>query len=136
MTQFNQTSSAITTTSNAKAISMLRSESKLNVVLEEPASSREIEIPTWHTLKMCLIGKAYSGKKTVAQSVVDELGNITVFDMSEVLREALGFVSVEKKEEAVDQKAKGKGKAAEAAPTELFVGQDTTFYKEIATKIL
>jgi len=55
--------------------------------------------------------------------------------MSEVLREALGFVSNEKKEEVVDPKAKGKGKAVEA-PAELFVGQDTTAYKEIATKIL
>ena len=42
--------------------------------------------------------------------------------MAEVLREALGFVSTEKKEEVVDTKAKGKGKAAEAAVVELFVG--------------
>ena len=57
--------------------------------------------------------------------------------MSEVLREALGFVSTEKKEEVVDPKAKGgKGKAAEAAVVELFVGQDTTLYKDIGTKIL
>ena len=56
--------------------------------------------------------------------------------MSEILREALGFVSTEKKEEVVDTKAKGKGKTAEAAPAELFVGQDTTVYKDIASKIL
>jgi hypothetical protein len=57
--------------------------------------------------------------------------------MSEVLREALGFVSTEKKEEVIDPKAKGgKGKAAESTTVELFVGQDTSIYKDIATKII
>ena len=66
-TQFNQTSSQITSTTNANKIQMLKTESKLDVVLEEPVPTNEIELPTWHTLKMCLIGKAYSGKKTISQ---------------------------------------------------------------------
>jgi len=57
--------------------------------------------------------------------------------MEDILREALMYVSSDKKEEIPDPKAAkgGKGKPAEAV-TELFVGQDTTIYKEIALNLL
>jgi hypothetical protein len=40
------------------------------------------------------MGKAYSGKKTQAQLLVDSVGsqNVTLFDMSEMIREALVYI--------------------------------------------
>jgi dephospho-CoA kinase len=67
-----------------------------------------------------LIGGKFAGKKTVAQSLAEEFG-LTVFNMDDVVREALNYVQPEKKEEVIDPKAKAKGKPAqEAAPVELF----------------
>ena len=56
--------------------------------------------------------------------------------MDKIVREALAYVDPNQaKEEQVDPKAKGKGKAAEA-PVDVFAGKDTTQYKEIANLIL
>ena len=57
--------------------------------------------------------------------------------MNEILREALIYVDPNQvKEEVIDPKAKAaKGKASEA-PVDIFVGKDTTKYKEIAVKLL
>ena len=70
--------------------------------------------------------------------IVDEYG-LNLFNMSEILREALVYVSKpDAKEEVVDPKAKGgkpaKGEPAQAADS--FAGLDTTQYKEIAAKLL
>lgn len=102
------------------------------------------QLPLWHTLKLCVIGKASSGKKTTAQMIKDEFGDqFTVFNMSDVLREALAYVQVEKKEEnhvETTNKAapkKGGGKPAqEANVVDPFAGRDTAAYKEIATLLL
>ena len=68
--------------------------------------------------------------------IKDELGeSMTIFHMDEVLREALFYVSPEKKDENPDPKAKAKGKGAEA-PSDVFAGLDTSVYKEIASEIL
>lgn len=56
--------------------------------------------------------------------------------MDEILREALQYVSPDKKEEVVDPKAKGKGKAAEPVHVDVFAGLDTTEYKDIANELL
>ena len=63
---------------------------------------------------------------------------MTVFDMNEVIREAVGFVSEDKKDETNEAKG-GKGakvKGQEAAPAELFVGLDSSAYKLVAQEIL
>jgi hypothetical protein len=56
--------------------------------------------------------------------------------MDEILREALIYVSPEKKEEVPDSKAKGKGKPAEAGSADIFAGLDIANYKEIASELL
>jgi ABC-type thiamine transport system substrate-binding protein len=55
--------------------------------------------------------------------------------MEEIVREALNYVSTEKKEEVPDPKAKAK-KGNEPAQVDAFAGLDTTAYKQIATDLL
>mmetsp|Transcript_21955 Transcript_21955/g.34105 ORF Transcript_21955/g.34105 Transcript_21955/m.34105 type:complete len:154 (+) Transcript_21955:1947-2408(+) len=97
------------------------------------------DFPTYHTLKLCILGKAFSGKNTQAQLLVQKLGadKVTLFNMSEIIREALQYVDPSQaKEEVVDPKAKGKAKPPADAPSDVFSGQDTTKYKEVANLIL
>lgn len=63
---------------------------------------------------------------------------ITLFNMGEIIREALVYIDPnQNKEEAVDPKAaKQKAKAPEATPTDKYAGQDTTKYKELAEHLL
>ena len=98
------------------------------------ASIHKPDFPAYHSLKLCLIGKAHSGKKTQAKMIVEKLGaeKVQIFDMGEIIREAIAYVDPNKQvEEVADPKAKGKGKAPEA-PVDPFAGKDTTLYKEIA----
>lgn len=102
------------------------------------AQIHQPKFPTYHSIKLCLIGKAHSGKKTQAKMIVDNLGaeKVQIFDMGEIIREAVAYIDPNKQtEEVVDPKAKGKGKAPEA-PVDPFAGKDTTLYKEIGTLIL
>ena len=108
------------------------------IIAEDPEQDAAMDIPNYHTLKLCLIGKAYSGKKTQAQMLHEKYGDkLTFFNMAEVLREALNFVNPALKEEVIDPKAKGGkgGKPAEAA-NDQFVGKDTAAYREVAANLL
>ena len=89
------------------------------------------EFPTYHPIKLCLLGSAYSGKKTIAASIKDKYGDaVDVFDINEVVREALTYIEQAKTpQEEVDPKAKGKPKEAVA---DIFEGKDTVKYKEVA----
>lgn len=103
-----------------------------------PAPGHTTDFPSYHPLKLCVIGRAFSGKSTQAKYLQKILGEkVTLFEMNKIVREALAYVDPNQaKEEAVDPKAKGgKGKAAEA-PVDVFAGKDTTQYKEIANLIL
>jgi len=101
-------------------------------VIDEDAEkvvNAEAVVPSWHTLKLCCIGKAYSGKKSSAKMIKEQLGDdITIFIMDAILREALSYVSTEKKEELPDPKAK-KGKSVEPVHTDIFASLDTAAYK-------
>jgi len=69
----------------------------------------------------------------------DEYGDkLHVFNMDDVVREALAYVIQTRtpKEEAPDPKAKGgKGKEKVEAPVEMFAGKDTVAYKEVACNV-
>lgn len=71
--------------------------------------------------------------------IVDEYG-LNLFNMGEILREALAYVQKpEAKDEAADPKAAKGGKPAKGEPAQAadsFAGLDTTQYKEIAAKLL
>ena len=93
------------------------------------------DFPTYHPIKLCMLGSSFAGKKTSAQCIQKKLGdNITCFNMNDILREALNYVDPnQKQEEVVD--AKGKKKPAET-PVDIFAGKDTARYKELANLLL
>jgi hypothetical protein len=100
------------------------------------------DFPTYHPIKICLIGKASSGKKTQAQLIIEKFGadKITLFNMNDIVREAFNYVDAglksAKSDEAADPKAKkGKEKGSDG-PTDIFAGKDSSKYKEIATILL
>lgn len=55
-------------------------------VSELPQESKEeaSEVPTHQSLKLCLLGKTLSGKKTYASSLAEKLGgeNMMIFDIN------------------------------------------------------
>jgi hypothetical protein len=55
--------------------------------------------------------------------------------MDDILREALQYVSPEKKDDVPDPKSKGKAKGVEAI-ADVFAGLDTHAYKEISHDLL
>jgi hypothetical protein len=63
-------------------------------------------------------------------------GAVTVFDMSDILREALAYVDPKNapKEEIIDPKAKGKKPVEEKVDP--FAGLNTTGYKNVALELL
>ena len=67
------------------------------------------DFPTYHAIKLCILGKAQSGKKTHAKMLQEKYPGLELFVMNDILREALQYVNpAGAKEEAVDPKAKGK----------------------------
>jgi hypothetical protein len=60
-------------------------------------------IPDWLNLKLAILGRAFSGKKTVAKQLQEQYGgqaNIRIFNMDEVIMEALEYITPKKIEEA------------------------------------
>jgi len=94
------------------------------------------DFPTYHPIKLCMIGRACSGKSTQSKLLLKQLGDkVTLFDMGQVVRDALAYVDPHQaKDEPVD--AKAKGKKTQEAPADVHAGKDTTQYKEIASLIL
>jgi hypothetical protein len=71
--------------------------------------------------------------------IIDKFGadKLTLFNMNDIVREALNYVDPgQKQEEIADPKGKGgKGKPADT-PSDIFAGKDTTAYKEISALLL
>lgn len=64
-----------------------------------------------------------SGKKTQSKLLAEKIGGLKVFDMNEIIREALTYVDPSaQKEEVVDPKAKGKKAAAADTTVDQFAG--------------
>ena len=83
-------------------------------------------------MKLSLVGSAFSGKKTVAKQLQETLGpDVVVFNINDVIKEAMDYMNPKKSEEiVVDPKAKGKGKVAtEAATVDMFDGKNVAKYK-------
>ena len=62
--------------------------------LKAPQSTGHVtDFPAHHPIKLCVIGRAYSGKSTQAKALQRMLGDkVTLFDMGQVVREALAYV--------------------------------------------
>jgi len=99
-------------------------------------------IPKNLGLQMCLLGRAFSGKKTVAQMLATHLkqqGNneIKIFNMNELIKEAFDYVTPKKVDEtAVDPKAKGKkGAKQDDVTADPYEGKDSTAFKSIGLMV-
>jgi adenylate kinase family enzyme len=80
---------------------------------------------------LVILGSTFAGKKTLAKQIQQAYGgsNLKLFQMEDVIREALEYVTPKRNEEAAahDPKAKkpvAKGKEEEKS-TALFDGKDT-----------
>jgi hypothetical protein len=101
---------------------------------QEPTSMMELkptanEMLTASTIKLALMGRAFSGKKTVATHLKEQLGNeVAVLHIDEVIKEAVEYISPKKVDESVvvDPKAKGKAKGKEEpVNVDIFEGKNT-----------
>ena len=105
--------------------------------IEKPEPNHQLLNPS---IKMSLLGRAFSGRRTVAKQMQELLGpDVSILHIDEIIKEAMDYIAPKEVEEAqakVDPKAKGKGKAKdEPVVTDIFEGKNTTAYKEIAQKI-
>lgn len=85
-----------------------------------------------------MLGSAFSGKKTIAKQLQENLGaDVVIFNINDIIKEAIDYISPKKAEEVVvDPKAKGKGKAVlEAAVVDIFEGKNVAKYKSTAQAI-
>lgn len=85
---------------------------------------------------MALVGRAYSGKKTVAQALREVLGNdVAILNLDDIIKEAIDYISPKKQDESVvvDPKAKGKrGTKEETVHVDIFEGKNSAQYKSYA----
>lgn len=95
------------------------------------------------SLKLCIVGRAFSGKKTIAKMIQEKYGanNIKLFLMDEMIREVVDCVTPKKvvEETAVDPKAKGKAapkKGEEAAPVDPWEGKDVEAFKAVGNALV
>jgi len=76
--------------------------------------------------KLSLTGNAFSGKKTIAKQLVEALGgDVVIFNINDVVKEAIDYINPKKTEEVVvDTKAKGKKPATEVVAVDIFEGKN------------
>ena len=56
-------------------------------------------IPSELPIKLAILGRAFSGKKTIASMLVEKYGgekNIRVFNMDDIIKEALDYITLKK----------------------------------------
>jgi len=97
-------------------------------------------IPSDLPLKLAILGRPFSGKKTISNMLVEKFGgekNIKVFNMDEIIKEALDYITPKKVDEAAleAQKKAKKGKVEEVVNVDIFEGKHPKEYKKIATEL-
>lgn len=101
------------------------------------------EVPNDFVLRLAILGRAFSGKKTVAKQIQDQYGgpqNVKIWNMDDIIIEAIEYVTPKKVDEVAAAEASKKaparkGKQEEIVPVDIFEGRDTTEYKRIANSI-
>ena len=97
-------------------------------------------IPSELPIKLAILGRAFAGKKTIANQLLEKYGgltNIKVFNMDEIIKEALDYITPKKIDEAAleAQKKAKKGKQVEEENIDIFEGKHVNEYKKIITEI-
>ena len=75
-------------------------------------------MPSELPFKLAILGRAFSGKKTIAKELQERYGGekcIKIFNMDEIIKEALDYITPKKVDEATLEAAKKakKGKVEE-----------------------
>lgn len=70
----------------------------LNIFKEDRIDKEESlkveSIPHYLPVKMCLLGKSMSGKRTIAKQIQDQYqGKIKIFKMEDIVKEALDYIN-------------------------------------------
>lgn len=119
-----------------------KAESQLSLAPPAPAG-----IPSGLQLKLSILGRAFSGKRTIAKMLQEKVGekSVTIFDMDVIIAEALEYVTPKKVDEAtLEAKAKqekGKKPAGKSTieettiMTDKYEGRNAEEYKSIAQSI-
>jgi len=113
------------------------SDSSIDSAGKEENKRKGKDYPDFVPLKLCFLGRIFSGKRTAAQKLKEKLGgNVKVFRMQEVIKEALDYINPKQAEAPPPAKGGKKGPAkGEEKPVDIFEGFDTTTYKEAAGQI-
>ena len=122
----------------------MRIQDQENEEIKEAADEAEDEaflsqIPSQLPIKVAILGKAFSGKKTIAAQLVAKYGeqNLKLFNMNEIIKEALDYITPKKVDEAaLAAAAKGKkGKQEEVVNVDIFEGKHVGEYKKLAMEM-
>ena len=109
--------------------------------VDEEGDGEVLKVPNELAIKLSVLGRAFSGKKTIAAQLQEKFGgkdNIKIFNMDEIIKEALDYITPKKVDEAAAaeaaKKAK-KGKQEEVTNVDIFEGKHPEDFKNLATEM-
>lgn len=116
---------------------MILDQEETEEIKEQEGEDGSARVPNNLSLKLAILGRAFSGKKTIAKQLQEKYGgekNIKVFNMDEVIKEALDYITPKKVDEAsIAAAAKiKKGKVEEVTAVDVFAGKNNKEYKKLA----
>ncbi len=93
-------------------------------------------IPHHLPIKLCLLGRRYAGKRTIAKFIQEYFQNrVKLFKMDDLIKEAVEYINPKPVQNDTALSKKGpapkKGGAEEPQFVDIYAGQDTKEYKEI-----
>ena len=107
--------------------------------------TQELALPHHLALKVCLLGRACAGKRTLAKQIAESYpgGKVKVFKMEDLIKEVLDYINPKPQVDlagaaAADKNKKAppaKGKVEDTGPVDQYAGMDTREYKEIGHQI-
>jgi len=103
----------------------------------EPEAIDIAKVPLGLSLKLAILGRASSGKKTIATQLVEKFGSdLKVFCMDKMIRECIEYANPKEKEEVVvDPRAKAPKKGTETVAVDPFEGKNAEEYKKIGKEL-
>jgi hypothetical protein len=104
----------------------------------EPEAIDIAKVPQGLNLKLAILGRASSGKKTIATQLVEKFGSdLKVFCMDKMIRECIEYANPKEKEDVVivDPKAKAPKKVTETVAVDPFEGKNAEEYKKIGKEL-
>ena len=97
---------------NTHLTGMMKIQDQFNEEIKEENEDAEDAVVNFSSqlpIKLAILGRAFSGKKTIASSIQEKFGgekNIKLFNMDEIIKEALDYITPKKVDEAALEAAK------------------------------